>query len=271
MAKAAAKSKPGERAPVDPAAILGLVAASGMLLAAIFLGGRPAAFIDPPSMLIVIGGTVALTMASFPIAELRHAPATITRAISFRGMASPRRVALEGLAIAELARREDLRKVETRSGTLAQRPILCRGIEMLLDGTRIEQIQFAMQREVALLDERRLGAESILRRAADIAPAMGLIGTLIGLVQMLGQLDDPTAIGPGMAVALLTTFYGAMIAHAILTPLAERLSRLGDAERLQHEIQLLCVMSIAERENPRRLETLLNGLLPPSEQLEEFA
>ncbi|MCB2009090.1 MAG: MotA/TolQ/ExbB proton channel family protein [Geminicoccaceae bacterium] len=272
MARAATRKKQNtDRAALDPAAILGLLAAAGMLLAAIFLGGRPAAFIDLPSVLIVIGGTLALTAASFPARDLSHAPSTIARALSPRGSGSPKRVALEGLAIAELARREDLRQVETRSGALAGRPILRRGIEMILDGTRIEQVHAALHREVAMCDERRQQAESVLRRAADVAPAMGLIGTLIGLVQMLGQLDDPTAIGPGMAVALLTTFYGAMLAHAVLTPLAERLSRIGDGERLQHEIQLLCVMSIAERENPRRLETILNGMLPPSEQLEEFA
>ena len=270
MAKAPAGRRSGEQLFADPAAILGLIAVIGMVLAAILLGGRPAAFVDLPSIFIVIGGTVALTITSFPFDDIKHAPRTIVRALSPRGQGSPRRIAREGLAIADLARRGDLRQIETRSGTLAQRPILQRGLEMIIDGARLNQVAPALQREVEILDERRHRAESILRRAADIAPAMGLIGTLIGLVQMLGQLDDPSAIGPAMAVALLTTFYGDVIAHAILTPLAERLSKMSETERLHHEIQLLCVMSIAERENPRRLESLLNGLLPPSEQLEEF-
>ena len=275
MAKAAARRSAKSTAmvalPMDPAAILGLVAAIGLILIAIFLGGMPAAFADLPSTLIVIGGTLAVTIASFPSSDLALAPSTIASALSPRGIGTPRQVAREGLAIAELVRREDLRVVETKSELLAHRPILQRGIEMILDGTKSNKIQYILEREVEILEERRFRAESILRRAADVAPAMGLIGTLIGLVQMLGQLEDPTSIGPAMAVALLTTFYGAILAHAVFTPLAERLSKLREIERMHHEIQMRCVLSIAERENPRRLESLLNGLLPPADRLEEFA
>ena len=271
MAKATTKRSVTGTGALDPAAILGLIAVIGMIMAAVFLGGRPSSFLDLPAVLIVLGGTFAATITSFPAADLAEAPRTIASALSPRAASSPKRVALEGLAIAELGRREDLRSVETRSGTLVHRPILQRGIELVQDGTRLEQIRPALDREIDAIEDRRYRAESILRRASDIAPAMGLIGTLIGLVQMLGQLDDPSAIGPAMAVALLTTFYGAVMAHAVLTPLAERLGKQREMERLHHEIQLLCVLSIAERENPRRLETMLNGLLPPSQRLEEFA
>ena len=132
-------------------------------------------------------------------------------------------------------------------------------------------IERALRRQIAADDERRARAEAILRRAADVAPAMGLIGTLIGLVQMLGQLDDPSSIGPAMAVALLTTFYGALLAHALFYPLAERLAGQADHARLQAELQLLAALSIAERENPRLLEASLNSLLEERDQLEEYA
>ena len=257
--------------PFDPAAGLGLIAAAGLIISAIVLGGSPGAFLDLPSALVVLGGTLAITVTSFPAADIGEVPKTIAMALSPRSAGSSRRVALEGLALAELARRENLLAIETNSAALSNRPILQRGVQMLVDGTRVERVRPAIEREIAAIEERKHRAEGVLRRAAEVAPAMGLVGTLIGLVQMLGRLDDPSSIGPAMAVALLTTFYGALLAYAVLTPLAERLGRMRETERLHNELQLVCIMSIAERENPRRLETLLNGLLPAHDQLAEMA
>ena len=255
----------------DPAAILGLIGVVGALAVAIFLGGRPAAFVDLPSMLIVLAGTVAATTMTFSSRELLRVPAIVWTALSPGGAAPSRRVALEGIAIAELARREEIRAMEKHQQALTHRPVLQRGLAMALEGRSPALIERALRRQIAADDERRARAEAILRRAADVAPAMGLIGTLIGLVQMLGQLDDPSSIGPAMAVALLTTFYGALLAHALFYPLAERLAGQADHARLQAELQLLAALSIAERENPRLLEASLNSLLEERDQLEEYA
>jgi chemotaxis protein MotA len=106
-----------------------------------------------------------------------------------------------------------------------------------------------------------------LRKAADISPAMGLIGTLIGLVQMLSNLEDPSSIGPSMAIALLTTFYGAILSNMLFAPLAAKLERNSAEEALAAEMVLLGTTSISRQENPRRLETSVNALLPPAKRV----
>ncbi|HLF58773.1 MAG TPA: MotA/TolQ/ExbB proton channel family protein, partial [Alphaproteobacteria bacterium] len=117
---------------------------------------------------------------------------------------------------------------------------------------------------------RHIKGASVLRKGAEVAPAMGLIGTLVGLVQMLGRLDDPGTIGPAMAVALLTTFYGAVLANVVLAPLASKLERNSREELLVKHIFLMAASSIARQENPRRLEMLLNSVLPPSKRVQFF-
>jgi chemotaxis protein MotA len=115
-----------------------------------------------------------------------------------------------------------------------------------------------------------LRTAAVLRRAAEVAPAMGLIATLVGLVQMLGSLNNPAAIGPGMAVALIATFYGAVLGNMILTPLAGKLETNAEQDGLIRTLYLIASVSIARQENPRRLEMLLNAVLPPGSRVTYF-
>ncbi len=110
----------------------------------------------------------------------------------------------------------------------------------------------------------------ILRQAGTVAPAMGLIGTLIGLVQMLGNLDDPDSIGPSMAIAQLTTLYGAIMANMVFAPLAGKLERNSKEEAMLMGVYSMGAGSIGRQENPRRLETLINTLLPPAKRVQFF-
>jgi chemotaxis protein MotA len=110
----------------------------------------------------------------------------------------------------------------------------------------------------------------VLRRASEVAPAMGLIGTLVGLVQMLGSLSDPSAIGPAMALALLTTFYGAVLGNVVLSPLAAKVERAAEEDALVKTLYTIGAVSIARQENPRRLEMLLNAVLPPGKRIQYF-
>jgi len=127
-----------------------------------------------------------------------------------------------------------------------------------------------MGHELSGMAERHSRGVGILRRSAEVAPAMGLIGTLIGLVQMLGKLDDPSSIGPAMAVALLTTFYGAVLANMVFSPLAGKLERNSKSELVVNRLYIITAASIGRGENPRRLEMLLNTILPPSQRLHYF-
>ena len=127
-----------------------------------------------------------------------------------------------------------------------------------------------MRHELMAMRERHAKSADVFRKAAEVAPAMGLIGTLVGLVRMLGSLDDPSTIGPSMAIALLTTFYGAILANMVFGPIASKLERNSSEETLLQNFYLLGAGSIGRQENPRRLEVLLNTLLPPTKRLHVY-
>ncbi len=259
------------RARLDPAGALGLLAGFAVIGLAIAAGAAPARFVDLPAMLIVLGGTFAVTLASFPLEDFARLPQIVGRALSPTPPPRLREVADDALGLASTVRQASVALLEQRAAALARHGFLQRGLLLLLEGAAAGTIERVLEREIQAMVERQQATLAILRRAADVAPAMGLIGTLIGLVQMLGQLDDPEQIGPAMAVALLTTLYGALLAHAFFTPLAERLAARFSLERQAAELQLLAATAIAERDNPRRLEAALNGLLAPEDRAERLA
>lgn len=251
----------------DPATLIGLAGALGLVVAALYLGGAPQAFVDVPSILIVIGGTTLLTMASFTVTDMGVTAAAIFRTVSYQRR-DPSAVAMDLLRLADAARRGGLLSLQSplTKGEIGD-PLLRKGLIMVVDGIKVEDVEDVIRRELGATLGRHRKSATVLRRAADIAPAMGLIGTLIGLVQMLGRLSDPGAIGPAMAVALLTTFYGAVMAHMILNPLASKLERNSAEESLIGQLNLVAAGSIGRQENPRRLEMLLNSLMPPAKRI----
>jgi len=141
---------------------------------------------------------------------------------------------------------------------------------MIVDGSPVNEVSSILERDLEASVSRNHASVKVLRRGAEFAPAMGLIGTLIGLVTMLGNLDDPSTIGPSMAVALLTTFYGALLANLLFLPLAAKLETNSILEENVSNMYLLGVSSIGRQENPRRLEMLLNSSLPPSDKVRFF-
>ena len=143
-------------------------------------------------------------------------------------------------------------------------------MQMVVDGYSAEDIKRLVSQETDALLERHKRSASITRRASEVAPAMGLIGTLVGLVQMLADLENPEAIGPAMAVALLTTFYGAILGTIIMAPLSIKLEKYSYEQALSKTMIMTAAISIAAQENPRRLEMLLNAELPPSERITYF-
>lgn len=275
--KARAASRPTRQAALgrllgrlDPAGALGLAGAFAVIGIAIATGAAPARFVDLPSVLIVLGGTFAVTLASFSLQDFARLPQVMAKALSPTPPPTLRAVVDDALELASAVRQASVALLEARAAALARHAFLQRGLLLLIDGATARAIEQALAREIEAMVERQLATVAILRRAAEVAPAMGLIGTLIGLVQMLGHLEDPDQIGPAMAVALLTTLYGALLSHALFTPLAERLAARFTIERLGAELQLVAAMAIAERDNPRRLEAALNGLLAPEDRAERF-
>ena len=253
----------------DMATAMGLIGALGLIAIAIFLGGNWLAFVDIPSILIVVAGTFAITTVSYSLGEIVQAQPLMLRTLFSNGH-TPNEAAAKVLQLAERARRRGLLAMQNELFGLKTEPFLLRGMTMLIDGMPIDEVERNLTFEIHAMAQRHQRSTGILRRAAEVSPAMGLIGTLIGLVQMLGSLNQPEGIGPAMAVALLTTFYGAVLANVFFLPIASKLERNSSVELLINQIFILGTLSIARQENPRRLELVLNTVLPASQRVKYF-
>ncbi len=254
---------------LDPATLFGLVCGFALLSAAIVLGGSPRSFINAPSILIVLGGTLSVITVSYSLAEVANTFRVLGKTI-VRSSRDPSEAAVSVLKTAEIARRQGVLALQNFLDTMTDEPFLQKGLSLVVDGAPTAEIEEVMRRDLQATLQRHAKGAGILRKAAEYAPAMGLIGTLIGLVQMLGNLDDPSAIGPSMAVALLTTFYGAVLANMVLSPLAAKLERNSEDEALLNLVYLTGAVSMGRQENPRRLEMLLNSILPPAKRVQYF-
>lgn len=250
-------------------AVGAFAAGFAMLALAIALGGSARTFVDVPSLMIVFGGSLSAVVVCYSLNDVVAAGRAV-RLVFGGSEINPGAMALRLIAVAEYARHAGILMTQKLPHPIAGNGFLDKGLALIADGAAEVEIEGTMQQELfANAEERRKSAE-VLRKAADIAPAMGLIGTLVGLVQMLRNLDRPSSIGPGMAVALLTTFYGAVLGHMVLLPLATKIERRAAAEELIHQMCILCVLSISRQENPRRLETALNSVLPPTGRVRVF-
>lgn len=257
------------RSAVDLATVLGILAAVILVAAAIVLGGSPSSFVDGPAILIVFGGTFGVTTACFSVSDMISSMKDVGRTV-FRTHHDVRAVAIQMLQIAQVARYRGILEIQSYLPVLEGQPMLVQGLNMVIDGTSGDEVERIMLREVQARAQRNARSVSILRKAAELSPAMGLIGTLVGLVQMLSNLEDPATIGPSMAVALLTTFYGACLANMVFNPLASKLERNAAEDMLTNHLCVTAAASIGRQENPRRLEMLFNTMLPPSQRVDYF-
>lgn len=252
---------------VDTATLSGILGAIALTAAAIAASGSPLSFIDMSGLLIVAGGTTLITAASFSWADMRQTVRELGRSAGHR-MPDPQETARDMLRIADYARRHGVLRLRgIVLNSLRNDQILHKGLQLVLNGASESDIVRILSADITSTQARNERTVCVLRRAAETSPAMGLIGTLIGLVQMLGQLDNPAAIGPGMSVALLTTFYGAVMAYMILGPLGSRLERNSQEEALVHQIWLTTILAIERKESPARLEMQINSILPPGQRL----
>lgn len=254
---------------MDFATVLGLVLTIGVIIMAIAMGHSKANFFNMPSVLIVILGTIFATVISFTLDEVFRTGRIIAKSL-FRKIYDPSVMARQLMDIAMLARKKGLLALSSIEPELSKDKPLAEAVQIVTDGYSGEDIERVLAQDIDALAERHRRAASILRRGSEIAPAMGLIGTLVGLVQMLADLQNPESIGPAMAVALLTTFYGAILGTIVLAPLAAKLERNSNDETKIRTLILTAMSSIARQENPRRLEMLLNSELSPSERIEYF-
>jgi chemotaxis protein MotA len=255
---------------LDLATIIGLFGGFTVVTAAVLLGGSYTAFYNLPSVLIVLGGTFLVTTMSYSLFEIVKSQRLIFSTI-FLNREAPAQVAYDMLDLAERCRGKGVLKLQTHIQGIASDSFKHKALQLVVDGLPPDEVNKILRNDLAAMVTRHNSSAGILHRAAEVAPAMGLIGTLVGLVQMLSNLSDPTTIGPAMAVALLTTFYGAVLANMFFSPLASKLERNSAEEALINRIFIAGATSIGRQENPRRLEMLLNTLLPPSDRVQFYS
>ncbi|MFH1137655.1 MAG: MotA/TolQ/ExbB proton channel family protein [Pseudomonadota bacterium] len=247
---------------MDIASIIGVVSGIVLVVASILMNASIMNFLDIPSIMIVIGGTIASTFNSFPMGKVILA-LKISLRVFFGHRVDYISTLQEMLKISTLARKEGPLALEKYK---SDDPFLKKGLGLVADGTKGDALKQILELERDFTEERHSESQTILEKMGELAPAWGMIGTLIGLVIMLLKLDDPSTIGPAMAVALLTTFYGALWANFILIPAATKLGIRTQSELVRFNLIIETMMSISELENPRLLQERLLGFLPPRER-----
>ena len=245
---------------MDLATLLGLLGGLAVVGTAIFYGCAGPTFYNVPSILIVIGGTFMTVMVKFSLKQFLGAFKVAGRAFSNKSH-DPESLIAEIVNLANIGRKEGLLAIE--KATISE-SFLKDGIQMLVDGSNQEVVKAVMAKDMQQTMDRHNWGERVWRAVGDVAPAMGMIGTLVGLVGMLVNMNDPKAIGPQMAVALLTTLYGAVLANMVALPIADKLHLRKSNEKLIHQMCIDCVLAIQAWQNPRVIESMLKAYLDPA-------
>jgi chemotaxis protein MotA len=250
---------------MDIASLIGLILAIGLIFASIALGKAPmTAFIDIPSLLIVLGGASAAALICFPISSMLRAPVIALKVLINKG--EDRLTLIKQIVeLAETARRDGLLALETKIPEI-ENPLVRTGIQMAVDGSSPDVVEEVLRTEVESIATRHREGKNIMDQLGRFAPAYGMIGTLMGLIMMLQDMSDPSGIGAGMAVALITTLYGAIIANVFFSPAAQKLGLISRNEMISFEIAIRGVMAIQSGESPRAIGQKLRTFLPPKQR-----
>jgi chemotaxis protein MotA len=253
---------------MDIATILGIVSAFGLVIGSMVLGPGIGTFVNLPALLIVVGGTLGATLIAYPLGEVLGVGGVVMKAF-FAKVQSSTAVIPQLVDFASRARRDGILALEAAIAEVDD-PFLTRGIQLAVDGQEPEAIEGILQTEIDKVRSRHKKGVDIMTTMGTFAPALGLIGTLIGLVGMLQNMSDPSSIGPQMAIALLTTFYGAMLANLVFNPLASKLRGRSEDEIEVKELGLQGILSIAAGDNPRVVEQRLHAFLRPKNRQSQF-
>jgi chemotaxis protein MotA len=254
---------------VDFATVIGILGGFSLVIIAMASGGGLAWFLDGPSAMIVFGGTFGAILINYPITEILGVIKVAKNV--FRGRTQQTGTVINQLVeMSKLSRREGIISLQ-KMITHTKDPFMVKAVNLVVDGVDPDHIAEILETELDFIGERhRLGAE-IFTTMGNFAPAMGLVGTLIGLVQMLKQMNNPGTIGPAMAVALITTFYGVVLANLIFLPIAGKLRTKSSQELLLKQLIINGILSIQAGDNPRVLEQKLHSYIAPRERRSRFS
>lgn len=250
---------------MDITSLVGFVLAIVLIMGSILMGSAPAtAFIDFPSILVVIGGSLAAAMMAFPLKSMLSLPMVFKKAF-LNKQDDLLGIINQLVSLAEVARRDGLLALDTQMDEV-ENPVVRAGLQMAIDGNDADTIESVMRTEMEATARRHKEGKAILQQLGRFAPAYGMIGTLMGLIMMLSDMSDPSSIGSGMAVALITTLYGAIAANVGFSPFAEKLGLLSKYELNAMELVVRGVLAIQSGESPRALEQRLLTYIHPKKR-----
>lgn len=244
---------------MDIATVIGLVSGTVLIFGSIIIGGSLTTFINIPSALVVVGGTIAVTFMRFKMADVIGSINVALKAFLFK-MQNPEDIIEEMVEYTRIAKKEGLIALEKES---PKDPFSAKALRYLSDGYDEGLIEDMLMKDIRLTIQRHTTGQQVFKSAGDAAPAFGMIGTLIGLVQMLSSMSDPASIGPSMAIALLTTLYGAILANLVCIPIADKLNLNSEKEKLTKSIIVEGAIAINRGVSPMVLEESLKIFLSP--------
>jgi chemotaxis protein MotA len=253
---------------VDFATIIGILGGFGLVIIAMAAGGGLSWFLDGPSAMIVFGGTFGAVLINYPIADILGVIKVAKNAFTGKKQ-EVGDIINELVEMSRLSRREGVMSLQKLINKKKD-PFLTKAVNLVMDGIDPAHVSQILETELDFIGERhRLGAE-IFTTMGNFAPAMGLVGTLIGLVQMLTRMNNPSTIGPAMAIALITTFYGVLLANLIFLPIAGKLRTKSSQEILLKQLIINGILSIQSGDNPRVLEQKLHSYVSPRERRSKY-
>lgn len=253
---------------MDLATILGIISAFSLVIIAISIGSGITLFVDLPSALIVLGGTLGATLISYPLKDVLGVM-KIVRNVFFHRPIATRNLISNFMDFSNKARREGILALEPLLREIND-DFLKKSLQLCVDGSEPATIREILETEIAAIESRHTRGAEIFTAMGTYSPALGMIGTLIGLIQMLQQMDDPGSIGPAMAVALITTFYGAMLANLVFLPMAAKLRNRSGEETLTKEIVLEGILALSVGDHPRIVEQKLYSYMPSKTRKSSF-
>ncbi len=254
---------------MDLATLIGIIASLGLVGYAILSGEGAGTFLNVPSIVIVFGGTFGATLVCFPMKNVMGVMGIVKKAFLIKETSAGEIIGrMEEMA--KKARKEGLLSLQTAANDIADE-FYKTGIQLVVDGQEADTIESILNTEIDYIAARHMVGAEVLKAAGTYAPAFGMIGTIIGLIQMLQNMADPSSIGPAMAVALVTTFYGALLSNVVFLPLVTKLQRRSAMEVEQKSLIVEGLLSIHAGDNPRILVQKLNGFVAPSQRVAEAA
>ncbi|MFT6345424.1 MAG: chemotaxis protein MotA [Paraglaciecola sp.] len=247
---------------MDLATIIGILGAIGFVLMAMIQGGELGTFVNGPSILIVFCGSLFVVLSQYTFGQFFGAGKIAGKAFMFK-IETPESQIEKIVEMADAARKGGFLALEE---AVIENAFMQKGVDMLVDGHDVEVVRATLGKDISMTTERHEFGKTIFKGLGDVAPAMGMIGTLVGLVAMLSNMDDPKSIGPAMAVALLTTLYGAMLANLVCLPISVKLGHRAEEEKLNQSLVLDGIIGIADGQNPRVIEGILKNYLAASKR-----